>query len=322
MTNKQKNRFRKLSDLASIIQDNKDFYHLLVPPDEPKQDVKTQPIPTPINTTEQDKASQEFDVPGAVNYNIKSEETFKQHEDEVKRILNTTADWKSPEFANAVYKWQKNNGLVGKWIDGKFGPVTMSAMAKLNDSLKEQYSSEAVTPWQADGKVKLRLTGYWPYTARPDERKMEGGIFDRKMPQGYSDKPYSKQYQAHVLHTAEQHLADPIKHPFVSLSGDDSIWPYGQEIMIPWTNGRTLRGKVVDTGSHFRGKNKVYRTEGYEPIDVCVNSAQTKVPTHVVAQVVGDFPKSVEPMIAQSKIIQRIKDAKRGARKIILDDIK
>lgn len=151
--------------------------------------------------------------------------------------------------------------------------------------------------------VDLRLTGYWPFTARDDEKKMEGGVFDRKMPSAYKDKPDSQQYKDHILHTVEQHLADPISHPFVSLSGDDAIWPYGQKLLIPWTEGRTIVGRVVDTGSHFRGVTKVYRVAGKEPIDVCVDSSKTVVPKIVQAQIVpqDNFEKG-QPLVAVRKL--------------------
>lgn len=109
--------------------------------------------------------------------------------------------------------------------------------------------------------VKAHLTGYWPFTARADEKKMEGGTKDRK---------------GKLLHTLEQHLTDPAKHPYVSVSGDDSVWPYGQRISINAFPGAVFR--VVDTGSHFRGIGKVYRVAGEEPLDICVNSSKTTVP--------------------------------------------
>lgn len=120
------------------------------------------------------------------------------------------------------------------------------------------------------GIVKLRLTGYWPFTARPDEQRMEGAPVDRR------SKP---------LHTVEDFLAGKADH--VSLSGDDAIFPYGQRIDIPWGD-RTIIGRVTDTGGHFRGAGKLYRTIGEEPIDVCVLSSETKIPNvHVSARIVA-----------------------------------
>jgi len=124
------------------------------------------------------------------------------------------------------------------------------------------------TPPSERGKVKVRATGYWPYTAREDEKKMEGGTNDRK------GKP---------IITLEQHLADPARYPYVSVSGDDALWPYGQRISIDAWPRAVFR--VVDTGSHFRGAGKVYRVVGYEPLDIAVDSSSTPVPKLVVATI-------------------------------------
>ncbi len=113
--------------------------------------------------------------------------------------------------------------------------------------------------------VDLMLTGYWPFSARADEVKMEGGTKDRK---------------GNPLHTVEDFLAGKSDH--VSLSGDDAAWPYGQKIIIPWGD-KTIIGRVTDTGSHFRGASKVYRFFAKEPIDVCVASSSTKIPSRQVA---------------------------------------
>jgi hypothetical protein len=133
--------------------------------------------------------------------------------------------------------------------------------------------------------VKLRLTGYWPFSAREDEKKMEGGIHDRK---------------GNPLHTVEDFLSG--KAPFVSLSGDDAVWPYGQLIKIPWVGGKIITGRVVDTGSHFRGAGKIYRVAGAEPIDVCVASSKSEVPKLVDAQIVAGDSFDPKKMIATSGI--------------------
>lgn len=122
--------------------------------------------------------------------------------------------------------------------------------------------------------VRLKLTGYWPFAAKTEaERKLEGGVKDRK------GKP---------LHTLEQHRADPRNHPYVSLAGDDSVWPYGQRVVIPEL-GEDLIFRVVDTGGNFRGTGKLVRVAGHEPVDVCVDSKTTKLPKTATARVVpGD----------------------------------
>lgn len=112
------------------------------------------------------------------------------------------------------------------------------------------------------GTFQARLTGYWPFAAKTEaEKKMEGGHHDRK---------------GRALHTLEQHLSDPVAHPFVSVSGDDAIFPYGQRIEISTWPQAVFR--VTDTGGHFRGAGKVYRVAGLEPLDVCVDSSATRVP--------------------------------------------
>lgn len=91
-----------------------------------------------------------FDANAATTYNIKSEQYYKNYEDDVKRIINTAAAWNSPEFAEAVWVWQQNNGLSGKWIDGKFGPVTMGKMAQSDSQLNQKY--DAYTQWKEKHK--------------------------------------------------------------------------------------------------------------------------------------------------------------------------
>lgn len=138
------------------------------------------------------------------------------------------------------------------------------------------------------GYVNLRTTGYWPFTASESERKMEGGVHGAAVWRGNKAIDPATGKRPYLV-TVEQHRADPSKHPYVSLSGDDAVWPLGQKVIIPWTDGKTIVGRIVDTGQNFRGAKKVYRVAGYEPIDVCVHSKATKVPTKVMAQiVVGD----------------------------------
>lgn len=152
-----------------------------------------------------------------------------------------------------------------------------SGLAGLGGALLLLRRSEQVAEQTADavatgGVFKARITGYWPLTATEAERKMEGGVRDRK------GKP---------LHTLERHLADPTAHPYVSVSGDDAIFPYGQRLTIDQWPSAVFR--VVDTGGHFRGANKVYRIEGREPLDVCVESARTRVNPLATATIIkGD----------------------------------
>lgn len=135
------------------------------------------------------------------------------------------------------------------------------------------------------GTFLARLTGYWPFTARPDERQMEGGHKDRK---------------GRLLHTLEQHRENPGQHPYVAVSGDDAIFPYGQRLMIDEWPGLIFR--VVDTGGHFRGSGKLYRVFGREPLDICVNSSRTKIIPNATATIVrGDHFDKPDKEIALSK---------------------
>lgn len=124
--------------------------------------------------------------------------------------------------------------------------------AKVEEDVKEKLST--------GGRFNARLTAYWPFKAGLSEaqRKMEGGVKDRK------GKP---------LITLEMHRSDPSKYPYVSVAGDDAIWPYGQRIAIDAFPGVVFR--VVDTGGHFRGTNKLYRVAGHEPLDICVDSPKS-----------------------------------------------
>ncbi len=81
----------------------------------------------------------EFDVQAAVTYNTKSQSYFSKHDKDIKRILNTSDGWNSPEFAKSVYEWQKKNGFSGKWLDGKLGPATLTKMATNDSILKDNY---------------------------------------------------------------------------------------------------------------------------------------------------------------------------------------
>jgi hypothetical protein len=66
--------------------------------------------------------------------------------------------------------------------------------------------------------------------------------------------------------------------------------------------GKIITGRVVDTGSHFRGAGKIYRVAGAEPIDVCVASSKSEVPKLVDAQIVAGDSFDPKKMIATSGI--------------------
>lgn len=151
--------------------------------------------------------------------------------------------------------------------------VLGTSIAALLLSRKTSKAVEDAVSGAGSPSVKVHLTHYYPFDVRTaKERQMEGEAVDRKK---------------NPLHTVEDFLAGVSDH--VSLAGDYTIWPYGQKMLIPWGE-HTLVGRVVDTGGHFHGKNKVFRVVGEEPIDVCVFSRDNHPPKSSVTAtvVVGD----------------------------------
>lgn len=118
------NRKEKLIRLADIIDDAKELFNNFFSGDESEKP--------------------DFDVNSAVLYNSKLKQMFAQNEAIIKKNLNTTYNWESPEFAEAVYKWQKDNGITGKLVDGKFGPITMAAMSKIDPTLINNTDTKTV----------------------------------------------------------------------------------------------------------------------------------------------------------------------------------
>lgn len=144
----------------------------------------------------------------------------------------------------------------------------------------------------ADGKAfDARLTGYWPKVPglSAEERRMEGGMNNSR---------------GGPLYTLEEAQAG--QAPYVSVSGDDALFPWGQLLYIDAYPGIAFR--VVDTGGHFRGvpifedfasftKGKFYRVLGREPLDICVASSATVLQRDVrVTAVLGnDMRKEGDP---------------------------
>lgn len=157
-------------------------------------------------------------------------------------------------------------GVVAAWL-------AIRRAGRVESAVREAVRDPAPGDAPRRPTLAARLTTYYPLAARTEaERKMEGGMNDRR------GKP---------LHFLEDHLADPERYPYVSVSGDDAAWPYGQRIAIdawPWAVFR-----VVDTGRNFRGSTKVYRATGREPLDVAVRDKGTKVPTEAIVTI---FPGS------------------------------
>lgn len=98
-----------------------------------------------------------------------------------------------------------------------------------------------------DLPIPVTLTSYFPYlppTVPAAQRLMEGPPVD---------------HYGRPLHTLQQHLRDPARHPFASLSGDlmtaanpRGRFLYGQRLVIPSVSVPAIF-RLVDTGSHFHG---------------------------------------------------------------------
>lgn len=150
-------------------------------------------------------------------------------------------------------------------------PLTLLALGALVVLARKKRAAAVV-----EGReIPITITSYWPFDVHTDaERRMEGGEHDRK---------------GRMLHTLQDHIEDPLAHPYVSLAGDYTVFRDGQRLVIPalgepseeW-QGRTGEAqyvaRVVDTGGHFYGPNKVYRNPGHEPIDVCVRTRAESIP--------------------------------------------
>lgn len=136
------------------------------------------------------------------------------------------------------------------------------------------------------GTIKVRLTTYYPYKTYGSaaEARLEGGPRDKR---------------SQPLNTLEMYQRG--EAPWVSVSGDDRAWPYGQLIYIDAWPGVPFR--VVDTGANFSdaawalkvGGGKVYKAAGYEPLDIATDYPPQAHPTKATATiVVGDALASGE----------------------------
>lgn len=171
------------------------------------------------------------------------------------------------------------------WLLAGGGAAVIASALLVRQSNQTKSAVENAVAGTGPGEIKLRLTTYWPSSATEGERKMEGGLNDRK---------------GRPLRTLEDFLAGRSDH--VSLSGDDAAWPYGQKLLLFFPDGKTIVGRVTDTGRNFRGSTKVYRAFGNEPIDVCVGLRSTKVPPFVTAKiVVGDTLDKSQKTVAVEK---------------------
>lgn len=176
------------------------------------------------------------------------------------------------------------------WIAGGIAAlgVAMLARQKSNettDAIRKATGATEPPSSPKGGSFDARLTGYWPFQSglSADERKMEGGIHDRK---------------GHPLYTLEDYQAG--RAPFVSVAGDYEIFPYGQKIAISAWPGVSFR--VVDTGGHFHGAGKLYRLLGHEPLDICVASSSSKVPTTATVTIIPGDNYESGAVVASAKL--------------------
>jgi len=158
-------------------------------------------------------------------------------------------------------------GVVGFFANRKAKEVEDTVKNAVEGLSKEGLP---VLPAGTGITVPCRVTGYWPYYAAASGKgvQMEGGLHDT---------------MERSLYTLENFYAG--KAPYVSVSGDWKIIPYGQRISLSGWPGVVFR--VHDTGSHFWGAGKLFRVVGREPFDVCVASPSTSV---VALQEVTFYP--------------------------------
>jgi hypothetical protein len=163
---------------------------------------------------------------------------------------------------------------VGEWLTGKYRWYTLGAAALLlfywtqSTSLDDQIE-EATGTVEDDGTtsgggqtitIDVTVTTYHPSGYKTvAEAVREGG------PTDMASRP---------LQTVEMFRAG--QADFVSLSGDNTIFPYGQRVSLSAYPDITFR--IVDTGGSFSSLyKKVYRFAGREPIDMAVND-ETQFP--------------------------------------------
>lgn len=133
-------------------------------------------------------------------------------------------------------------------------------MSDFNEALAQRLRMlDARTPtWK-----HARLTTFYP-DAPPSQRKLEGGPLARGR---------------YPILTAEQHLSDPVKYPFIVVAADlelegKTLRPgFGPRIHFrAWP---TWVFRIFDTGGAFYGKGKRIRDADYEPFDIATNYSGT-----------------------------------------------
>lgn len=135
----------------------------------------TKPTPTAAPAPTQ-QAKPAFDMQAAIAYNTKTEQYYKKYEDDIKRVLGSSAPWTSEQFAQDVYNWQTKNGFTGNWLDGKFGPITMSKVVKLDPQLSKSY--DAYAPWRDKHVNEKPYKRVESYMGQVDRIRKEMGATD------------------------------------------------------------------------------------------------------------------------------------------------
>lgn len=324
-----------------------------------------QPQPAPVlPPTQPEKPA--FDVQAAAAYNAKSEQYFKNYENDIKRVLGTTADWKSEDFAKTVYDWQQKNGFSGKWVDGKFGPATMGKVSKLDPVLAKTY--DAYAPWKSkhiNEKPYKRVQDLLPEVDRI-RREMgatdiplnmlmgwiqvesggnvnsrglaeldERGLFqvsrDEANAIGANHDEIGSNQDASIragINLARYHAnrIDQImgKHPRM-----DRFFPKGSEMywrlaMLSFSAGtgtaEALVARMDESGETFSNWDDVMKFAAANPHGF--KHSPIKWSYHVNrAFNIGNQITGQQPAVANLKVQLRIKNAKRKARKLILNGI-
>jgi hypothetical protein len=177
------------------------------------------------------------------------------------------------------------------WVGGALATAWYLLQSKtIDDTIQAATMGTNDSTDPGSTTINARLTPYYPYKkyANPAEARMEGG------PKDAATKPLN------TLGQFQRGEAD-----YVSVSGDLTVWPYGQRISIDAWPDVTFR--VVDTGSHFtdspliKGAAKVYRLAGYEPLDIAQDYPPPNYPTTAVVTIFpGDNWASQKPGFTQN----------------------
>ena len=211
----------------------------------------------------------------------------------------------APEVQAAAAKMSEAAAALPPTSSDVKDEVAAAASAAASASTPDEIAAAGEKVASASAKmsgntsVQINATGYWPSSASESEKKMEGGMTGAASWNGHKvvDPVTGKRMQ---LHTIEEYLDGKV--PYFSLSGDPKAWPWGQAVRLDWFDGKTILGRVVDTGSHFTGSQKVYRAMGREPLDCCCASKHSKILEKTTGTIIrGDhFDKTGRDIVASA----------------------